>query len=94
MPLACQYPNIWRNDANGADGAYGMRVCYTEAMNREQIISSYMRELAGKRQRPELVCPICAATYRGLVWQRYCSNACRQRAKRARLKEQAAPRAD
>ncbi len=58
-------------------------------MNRERIISEYMAELAGKRQRRELDCAICGTPFRGLPWSRFCSNRCRQRNKHAQARAQA-----
>jgi hypothetical protein len=43
-------------------------------------------ELAAQRQRIGHVCPVCGASFVALKTARYCSNACRQRAKYQRGK--------
>ena len=41
--------------------------------------------LAAKRKKVRHVCEHCCAKFTGIATARYCSNACRQKAKRARL---------
>ncbi len=47
--------------------------------------------LAAQRRRVELVCAVCGQRVEGTTKRRYCSNACRQRAKHARQRQQQAP---
>ena len=47
------------------------------------------RYFAAKRVQVSLPCVVCGAELRGLKTRRYCSNACRQRAKRQRAKSTA-----
>jgi len=43
-------------------------------------------ELAAQRRRVSHTCPVCGATFTAIKTARYCSNACRQKAKYRRGK--------
>jgi hypothetical protein len=57
-----------------------------------KMVSEVMRSFVLRRQRGTITCEWCRRqvdnTY---LTRRYCSNACRQKAKRARAKEQGQP---
>jgi ferredoxin len=44
-------------------------------------VSAAMRAVAGQRKHGARACILCGAIVEGLATRRYCSNACRQRAK-------------
>ncbi len=45
---------------------------------------AYFRAAAAKRRHYRILCQLCHQPTRGLATRRYCSNSCRQKAKRAR----------
>ena len=51
-----------------------------KAVDPERV-SATMRIVAGNRKRGWRICTVCGVTVDGLATRRYCSNACRQRAK-------------
>ncbi len=56
-------------------------------------LRAQFREYSTRRRRKDATCAICGAELRDVVNKRtYCSNACRQRAKRQRAREAPAGR--
>ena len=51
-----------------------------QAIDPEQVRAT-MRAVAGQRKHGPRTCLICGAIVEGIATRRYCSNACRQRAK-------------
>ncbi len=49
-----------------------------------EALRQYFRAAAAKRRTYRLLCDVCHQPTKGLATRRYCSNACRQRAKRQR----------
>lgn len=67
------------------------RPCYDWRMARETLTPSEIaRLLVSQRRVMDHTCPMCGATFRGRVGARYCSNRCRQAAKRERQRSEAA----
>ncbi len=47
-------------------------------------LRAYFRQQAATRRTYRILCDVCHQPTKGLATRRYCSNACRQRAKRQR----------
>ena len=54
------------------------------AMTDEEILSAAARLRAAKRRRVAKTCEVCGTPFEGIAQRRYCSDACRVRASRAR----------
>ncbi len=50
-------------------------------------LRAYFRHQAATRRTYRILCDVCHQPTKGLATRRYCSNACRQRAKRARARD-------
>ena len=53
-------------------------------MTDEEILSAAARLRAARRRRVAKTCEVCGAPFEGIAQRRYCSDACRVRASRAR----------